>query len=504
MTTTKHYPYVLSCDWFAFSCLSTWAEAQGYYPSHTEKPSQTREGLPVLSGSYYDYLFRPVLREGKNAFIERKVGDVITYKHYEFRICESLERHSCFACAVRVCYNGLDICHLFYGDKRERFSHKCLAKVANSLLYTSNWATIFTDCLRALGWRWVGVNRLDLCCDFNYFANGRLPALFVADYLHKPTKNRPSFLRRGSNKWRAVGERTISANMIDTLSWGKRDSPVQVNLYNKTKELLEVHSKPWIVAKWNENGLLHGKDDSDTMHYVWRVEFSINPTALAFRAKDKSQVFDVSLDSVSTQSHLQELFETLLPRYFQFYYLPAQNCPSRVRDLTPVVLFDNISASSKVPMTLNRSINSGRTERLLAKRLRLLMEGQQLTQEEFEHVQATWDVFTKIAADKERADYAPLEDVLSYMLLGIRTWNLKEKPYKLTAEGVQRQASRLARLIVRGDSSDIEKFDELNIALQDVLEAMRQGFTAIYDTLPDEYYNENLESFLSAYDMHVS
>ena len=82
--TTKHYPYVLSCDWFAFSCLSTWAEAQGYYPSRKEKPSLNREGLPVLSGSYYDYLFRPVLRDGKNAFIERKVGDVITYKHYEF------------------------------------------------------------------------------------------------------------------------------------------------------------------------------------------------------------------------------------------------------------------------------------------------------------------------------------------------------------------------------------------------------------------------------------
>lgn len=504
MTTTKHYPYVLSCDWFAFSCLSTWGEAQNYAPANSEKPSFTKEGFPVLSESYRDYLFRPIVKDGKEMFVEKKVGEVVTYKHYEFRICENLERHPCYACSVRVCYNGGDICHLFYYDMRESASHKCLAKVSNSLLYTYNWAGVFTDCLRAMGWRWVGVNRLDLCCDFNFFANGRLPALFVADYLHKPTKNRPSFIRRGSNKWRAFGERTITANMIDTLAWGKRDSPVQVNLYNKSKELLEVHSKPWIVAKWSENGLLHGKDDTGSMHYVWRVEFSINPSALAFRAKDKSKVFDVTLDSVSSQSHMQELFNTLLPRYFQFYYLPAQGCPSRVRDLTPVVLFDNISASSKVPMTLNRSVNSGRTERLLAKRLRLLMEGQQLTQEEFEHVQATWDLFTKIAADKERKDYAPLQEVLSYMLLGIRTWDLKEKPYRLTAEGVQRQAFRLARLIVRGDSSDLEKFDELNIALQDVLGAMRRGFSAIYDTLPDEYYNENLESYISAYDMHPS
>lgn len=450
-----------------------------------------------------EWLFREDIVDGSKVKVERRVGDVVTYKHYEFKLCESSERHPSYFCSVRVVGNGRDICHLFYGLKRDLTSASCLAKVANSLLYSRDWAGVFTDCLRALGWRWVGVNRVDLCCDFNYFANGRLPSLFVQDYLHQPTKNRPSFLRRGSNKWRANGERTISSNMIDTLSWGTRDSPVQVNLYNKTKELQQVHNKPWIMAKWNENGLRSGLDDAGVNHFVWRVEFSINPSSLAFRAKDHSRVFDVSLGSVADQGGLSDLFSTLLPRYFQFYYLPASNCPKRVRDLSPVVLFDNVDESAKVPMTLNRCIDSGRTERLLSKRLRVLMDTQQLDETQYEHVREAKRVFDDIAALKATKDWAPTEDVLYHMLVGLRTWHLKQKPYKLTASGVQRQASRLARLIMRGDITGFEKFDELNPALQDVIEQMRRGFRFVYDQLPDEYYNESLENFSSPYDMHI-
>ena len=500
---TKSYPYVLSCDWFAYSCLCNWSQAQGFFSKKPENPGKNENGFPDYTSSHFDYLFKEVLREGVNAWVEKRVGDVISYRHYEFRVCESLERHVNFACAVRIVYNGIDVCHLFYAEKRNPASERCIAKVANSLLYTKNWAAMFTDCLRALGWRWVGVNRVDLCCDFNYFANGRLPSLFVQDYLHQPTKNRPSFLRRGSNKWRANGERSISSNMIDTLSWGSRDSPVQVNLYNKTKELQQVHNKPWIVAKWNENGLRSGLDNTGVNHFVWRVEFSINPSSLAFRAKDHSGVFDVSLDSVATQGGLADLFATLLPRYFHFYYLPASNCPKRVRDLSPVVLFDNVDESAKVPMTLNRCVNSGRTERLLSKRLRQLLQGQVLTEEQFGHVQETMRVFDDLAALKATKDWVPTEDVLYHMLVGLRTWHITQKPYKLTAEGVQRQARRLARLIMRGDITGFEKFDELNPALQDVIECMRRGFRFVYDQLPDEYYNESLENFSSPYDMHV-
>jgi hypothetical protein len=174
-----------------------------------------------------------------------------------------------------------------------------------------------------------------------------------------------------------------------------------------------------------------------------------------------------------------------------------------VRDLSPVVLFDNVDESSKVPMTLNRCIDSGRTERLLSKRLRVLMDTQQLDETQFEHVREAKRVFDDLAALKATKDWAPTEDVLYHMLVGLRTWHIKQKPYKLTASGVQRQASRLARLIMRGDISGFEKFDELNPALQDVIEQMRRGFRFVYDQLPDEYYNESLENFSSPYDMHI-
>lgn len=501
---TKAFPYVLSCDWFAFSCLSTWAEAKGYYPEKTIQTKKDAVGFPVFERDQVAALFREVHREGKTAFIERRVGDVITFSHYEFRVCESLERHINYNCAVRVVYNGIDICHLFYSEKRNPGSNRCIAKVANSLLYTKDWPSIFTDCLRACGWRWVAVNRLDLCCDFNYFANGRLPALFVNDYLRKPTRDRPSFIRRGSNKWRAVGERTIKANMIDTLSWGTRDSPVQVNLYNKTKELLEVHNKPWIQAKWEQNGLKSGKDDAGKMHYVWRVEFSLNPSAIAFRKKDRSSVIDVKLDSVCNQGALADLFSILLPRYFQFYYVPAVNCPARVRDLQPVVLFDSVNESDIVPMTLSHSVNSGRTERLISKRLRQVLDTQQLTEQQMQSVMETARIFDDVADMKTLKDVAPADDVLYQILVGVRTWNLKEKPYRLTAERVQRQALRLAHLIMRGRVAGAPEFDMAVEAFQECVRDMRSHIAKVYQTLPDEYYNEGIEDTLSPYDLHAS
>lgn len=484
----KTYPFVLSCDWFAYSCKSTWAH-------FVNLSKDSKDG---------DFLFRPIVDEsGNKRFIERRVGDVISYNRYEFRVCESAERHMNYQCAVRITYNGIDICHFFYGEKRNQHSTNCIAKVCNSLLYRAGWAQLFLDCLRACGWRIVSVNRLDLCCDFNEFVEGRSPRWFVHDYLSKPTKSRPSFIRRGSNKWRAVGERSLANNAIDTLSWGTRDSPVQVNLYNKSKELEEVHSKPWIIEKWQQNGLKHGQQADGSLAYVWRVEFSLNPSAIAFRSKDRKEIKDFGISMVENQSSLLELFRILLPRYFQFYFIPWKDCPKHVKDLQPVTLFNLDHASNFVPMTLNRTISTGRTERLLSKRLRTIMEGKVFDEKDIEAVGRTCQLLEVHAALNSFKDCAPTTNVLYQFLCQLHPAIKSRVPF-MTKEAQERQTARFVKLLMGAKSSDVKDFDAACELLQLEISETMSKLGEIYRDLPDQFYEEQLQDFPSPYDLHIS
>lgn len=457
----KPSKYVLSCDWFAYSCLSKW--------------------------SAYNERSTP------------KLHDVITYHALEYEVCETKESHPLFACSALIRLQGVDICHLFWENKRKAVgssgrstSFECIAKVANSLLYTRGWADTFRNALAACQWVPVRVQRVDICCDFEYFANGRLPMQFARDYLSEPRPSRASFIRRGSNKYRVVGERSVSANRISTISWGTRDSPVQVNMYNKTLELQEVHMKPWIVAKWEQNGLQSGKDDAGKIHYIWRVEMSVNPSSLAFRSKNREQVSDWSLAIVSTQAQLMETWRIMLPRYFQFYYLTAaaKRARSRVRELTPVVLFDEVDASNVVPMTLNRSVSSGRTERILAKKLEEIRD-KSFDEKVIEAAACVRQYMIEKGAIADSKDVATTEDLLGHFIYGLKDANsaAPEVLRPLSKAAASRQAMRYAKLLLCGKASGFADFDAAAFLAQDLIEDMRVKASVVISALPEDAFS---------------
>lgn len=235
------------------------------------------------------------------------------------------------------------VAHLFYRCKRVDNPFSCQVKVDNSRLYYPKWGESLQALIRALGWRVMRIARIDVCCDFNHFANRRLPSLFVHDYLSEPTSLRCSFIRHSSNRFRVHGVRFLNDLRYETISWGTRESAVQTNLYNKSLELIDHADKPWIRQRWTEAGLLHGEIDGK-MHHVWRVEFSIDPSAVFLKPKQpRDPVRDLSLSDVCTPAALAETFQMLHPRYFRFHELSkvASHTPSiRVRDLPDVTLFD--------------------------------------------------------------------------------------------------------------------------------------------------------------------
>lgn len=337
----KNYPVVVSCDWFSYSC-----SCQGGF-------------IPKGDEVYSDHC---------------------TAAHFSFEATK--EKHPYYEDSFLVHEGKAPVAIIFFHCKRAGQQFSCQVKVENSRLYYARWHESLQALIRALRWRILFVNRVDICADFNYFANGRTPLSFARDYLSQPTKNRPSFIRHSSNKVRSVCTRTLRSLNFETLSWGTRDSAVQVNLYNKSLELKEKSDKPWIRQRWMEAGLLHGEVNGKQMS-VWRVEFSINPTALMLIAKKSNQPLGtIDLNNVYTPAALIETWNVLHPRYFAFHFLTkdAQKNPdTRVRDLPLVELFSASDCVNYRVKGVQYFRKSGRTEKLLLKTLTAALDEGELT-----------------------------------------------------------------------------------------------------------------------------
>lgn len=340
----KLYPIVVSCDWFSYSCSS-----EGGF-------------TPELGWQLIDEL-----------------------SAHTFHIEETSERHPFYERACLAKEGNAPIAHLFFCCKRKDQPFSCQVKMDNSRLYYASWGESLQALVRALHWRVQFVNRIDVCADFNFFANGRSPLSFCQDYLSKPTKGRPSFIRHSSNKVRTVVTRTLHSLNYETLSWGTRDSAVQTNLYNKSIELSDHADKPWIRQRWIEAGLLHGDIDGKR-HHVWRVEFSINPSALMLQDKDTAQIIgQLNLNHVNNPAALIETWNVLHPRYFTFHFLTkdaADNQSIRVRDLPLVTLFERDNCVKYFVKGIQYFRKSTRTDRLLIRRLMESIEEDQLNAEE--------------------------------------------------------------------------------------------------------------------------
>lgn len=415
----KDYPYIVSCDWFAFS-LST-------------------EGGHCIDAD-----------------------SVFTDSARTFHVEDTTEHHPMFSRSCLMKEGSAPIAHIFFDCKRPEQPFSAQLKVDNSRLYFAGWSDAVMALVRALRWRVQGVARIDVCADFNYFANGRLPLLFVRDYLSDPTRTRPSFIRHSSNKFRTIGTRFLSAVNYATISWGTRESAVQTNLYNKSLELREVCDKPWIRQRWVENGLLDG--DFNGKHYdVWRVEFSIKPSAVYVYNKNvPDEVSLLSIDNVSSPAQLVNTWMMLHPRYFTFHELPYGNTKRRVRDLPIVTLFNRNDALIYAVKGLRYFRKAAKAEKLLVRRLQALEESTQLTAAEKMAFSAVIGKLTDIYMMKREsaAKENLADDVLQEYLVSCFAdlANPDHSAISTVNKEWRRRASQWVRMLKGTHDSDIENF----------------------------------------------
>lgn len=303
----------------------------------------------------------------------------------------------------RVMYKHYDVATIAYDHIDARVSrHACAIKAANAILYVADWRFIIEDIMATFGMVPQNITRVDLCCDFNEFNAPIKPSVFMQRYLESRHHKHDTYVRVGTDKYHIDGEKHIDKNEVQTIRWGSRSNGVSTYMYNKSLELQAHKYKKYIINAWEAAGLIY----NDPKHPVWRVEFSISSKGVNLQDLELGEMHSLWLNDFDSNAKVRELFQVFAAKYFRFKIVPptTQNLVKKdnLKDLD-LFRFDDVLPLK--PRTLCVSVDSGRTERLISRRLSELatalddasfMSGRDFTAEA-QQLQMASEVFDEVA-----------------------------------------------------------------------------------------------------------
>lgn len=267
----------------------------------------------------------------------------------------------------RVMWKTYEVATIAYDHVDSRVSrHACAIKAANAILYVADWRFIIEDVMATFNFTPQNITRCDLCCDFNRFASGMDPALFMKRYLEDRHPKHETYTRVGTDKFAINGAKSVSSCVVETIRWGSRQNGVSTYMYNKSLELQQHKYKQYICRAWDEAGIIY----KDPKHPVWRVEFSISSKGVHLQDLELGQMHDLWLDDFDNRDKVRELFKVFAAKYFRFKVVPKLSDYLPKKDnLQDLDLFRFDDVLPLMPKTLCVSVDSGKTERMISKRL---------------------------------------------------------------------------------------------------------------------------------------
>jgi len=203
----------------------------------------------------------------------------------------------------------------------------CHIRLSNYMCYGRRPIDFLRDFLIRFDYTFKSIQKIDLCCDFNFFDNGLAPNIFVEHYI--------------SGVFRKLYQSRIAAHGVNSgdgdltfhsFSWGSKSSDIFTRFYCKSLEL--DANKPYIWQMWRDNGI-------DVTHPVWRVEFSMSRGVQ--KLTDGEHAVQQTLTTYDTQSKIAAVFLGLASHYFRF---KDSRTASRIYNAKDVRLFPNVSALS--------------------------------------------------------------------------------------------------------------------------------------------------------------
>lgn len=201
-------------------------------------------------------------------------------------------------------------------------------KAENAILYESDYIQRIFMFAAECGLVYKGITRLDIAYDCQEFYGGLSPQNLLDRYFKlkylKLGNNSPwvkfdggyslKFRSGNSTKIKLEGDTNqIKDFRCGSATWGNRSSDVQVQCYNKSKELRDVKMKHHIVEWWKLNGM-----DPDAAD-VYRVEIRITGLK-TLKNKENGKLFRLEASELIMQEQIELLFASFASRYFRFYH----------------------------------------------------------------------------------------------------------------------------------------------------------------------------------------
>lgn len=274
----------------------------------------------------------------------------------------------------------------------------CSIRLVNRSCYEPEAVKTLYTFLASVGYNYkkktvCAISRVDLCLDFRTFADDYKPEVFLKEYLGG------KYAKINQTKLQAWGQDFFSDKYFHALKWGSPSSMVSTKVYDKTKEMAEEKTKPWIIDSWVQSGLLSSYADEST---VWRLEFSINADC-KFWITDQNK-FDEYYQNNDIEiwvnpDNYMRIIAGLVSHYFRF--VEVQEGKNKYK--CPVVKLFNFDYCERyLPKPLRNLMESGRGERAVINKLRKVAASGMVTDRSVDVLEDAVKIFEEIYAYRKQ------------------------------------------------------------------------------------------------------
>lgn len=200
-----------------------------------------------------------------------------------------------------------------------------IIKFENKYLYRSDLVDCVKELLHSLNLTCCSISRIDICIDFNFFANTYDPHNFICDYMAS------IICKLNKSKFSVHGEE-LNSKIYSYLAFGSKTSKIHYYLYNKTLQMQQVLHKPWINERHKLAGLNMDRN-------IWRLEFSLSQGLPLLTDTVTGEQFTKNNIDFYTPENVVRFISLLTEKYFQFKYVSKDTNKSRLKQ---VKLFDHV------------------------------------------------------------------------------------------------------------------------------------------------------------------
>lgn len=205
-------------------------------------------------------------------------------------------------------------------------------RIHNHVLYSGRCKELTDRIMNGKDIIFLSLTRIDICSDFNTFANRRQPENLIKDFLNGSIRRKKARGMKDLILNVAKDNNPMAERVEETLYFGNSKNGVSTKLYNKTKELAEKTEKVYIRELWEKC------DTIDTEKDVWRLEVSIK--AKEFKELATGKVLRLDNSNVFCLETQTKLYLSILAHNFTFVKYDKKK--TRIDRMKTIQLFSGV------------------------------------------------------------------------------------------------------------------------------------------------------------------